>query len=379
MQVINQVQFMNTEDIRFMYRALELAELGKYSTSPNPRVGCVVVNNGQIVGEGFHLKAGEAHAEVHALQQANHWAKGATVYVTLEPCSHYGRTPPCVDALIDAKVARVVVAMKDPNPLVAGKGLARLIDAGADVSCGILEKQARSLNRGFLSRIERNRPFVCLKTAVSLDSKIALSDGRSQWITGDLARKDVQELRAQSCAVLTGIETILSDNPRLNVREFATFRQPVRVILDSQFRLPENSNVVQDCGATWVFTRSSIPSWVEKYPNLRIFTQSIDQNKCSKIHLPSMLHRLAQEGIGQVLLEAGSTLQSAFLEQGYVDEIVIYQSSKLLGQEGRSAFMLPENNQVLQQPSVWQTVSVMQLDNDIKWLLRHSETIQQYG
>ena len=223
-------------DTQMMQTALELAKLGRFSTSPNPRVGCVIAHGTQIVGQGFHVKAGEPHAEVHALRQAGAAAKGATAYVTLEPCSHYGRTPPCAEALVHSGVTRVVAAMTDPNPLVAGKGLSMLEAAGIRTESGLLEAQARELNRGFLSRIERGRPFVRLKCAASLDGKTALSDGRSFWITGEAAREDVQILRAESCAVLTGIGTVLADNPKLNVRSFPTLRQPARIVLDSRLQ-----------------------------------------------------------------------------------------------------------------------------------------------
>ncbi|EMT7668530.1 bifunctional diaminohydroxyphosphoribosylaminopyrimidine deaminase/5-amino-6-(5-phosphoribosylamino)uracil reductase RibD, partial [Neisseria gonorrhoeae] len=233
-------------NISMMENALRLAALGRFSTSPNPRVGCVIAHGRQIVGQGFHVKAGEPHAEVHALRQAGEMAKGATAFVTLEPCSHYGRTPPCAEALLRSGVTRVVAAMRDPNPPVAGKGLVLLKAAGIKTECGLLENKARELNRGFLSRIERRRPFVRLKCAVSLDGKTALSDGSSFWITGEEARADVQVLRAESCAVLTGIGTVLADNPRLNVRAFPTLRQPARIVLDSRLRLPPNSHLVTD-------------------------------------------------------------------------------------------------------------------------------------
>lgn len=229
----------NDLDEKHMRRALELAWQGRFSTSPNPRVGCVIAHGEQIVGQGFHLKAGEPHAEVHAIRQAGAWAKGATAYVTLEPCAHYGRTPPCAEGLIQAGVKRVVAAMRDPNPLVAGKGLNMLENVGIETAVGLLEHEARSLNRGFLSRIERNRPFVKMKTAASLDGKIALSNGKSQWITNDLSRHDVQILRAESCAILTGIGTVLADNPRLNVRALPTLRQPTRIVLDSSLKTPK--------------------------------------------------------------------------------------------------------------------------------------------
>lgn len=354
------------QDHAHMRQALALAWQGRFSTSPNPRVGCVIAHGGQIVGQGFHVCAGEPHAEVHAIRQAGALTQGATAYVTLEPCSHYGRTPPCAEGLIASGVARVVVAMRDPNPLVAGKGLAMLEQAGIVVECGLLEQEARALNRGFLSRIERHRPFVSLKMATSLDGKTALSDGRSQWITGEMARADVQILRAQSCAVLTGIGTVLADNPRLNVRAFPTVRQPIRVVLDSQLRLPEDCALVQDGGETWVFTCvEPHESWA-KYPNVRFFTLPDIQ----QLDLLAVLTILAQEGIGEVLVEAGRTLATALLQAQLIDELVYYQAPKILGDSAKGVFQLPENAETLTQAPTWQTVSVEKVGDDVKWVLR---------
>ncbi|MDO4434436.1 MAG: bifunctional diaminohydroxyphosphoribosylaminopyrimidine deaminase/5-amino-6-(5-phosphoribosylamino)uracil reductase RibD [Alysiella sp.] len=365
------------QDEQYMRRALELAALGRFSTSPNPRVGCVVVKDGQIVGEGFHLRAGEPHAEVHALRQAGQWAQGAIAYVTLEPCSHYGRTPPCAESLIHSGISRVVAAMRDPNPLVAGRGLAMLQAAGITTECGLLEQQARALNRGFLSRIERGRPFVRLKTAVSLDGKTALADGRSQWITGTAARDDVQILRAESCAVLTGIGTVLADNPRLNVRAFPTLRQPVRVVLDSKCRLPETSHLVQDGGTTWLFTTANDVTRFAAYPNIRVFR--LPENADGHLEVLEVLSVLAQEGIGEVLLEAGATLNAAFLQQNCVDEIVLYQAPKLLGETAQSAFRLPENADALSHEPEWQAIATTLLGNNVKtvWQHRHVYRPQQ--
>src|SRR5512135_2037899 len=223
-------------DSQWMARALCLAERGLYTTSPNPRVGCVLVKDGRVIGEGWHERAGEPHAEVHALRAAGEAARGATAYVTLEPCSHHGRTPPCADALIAAKVARVVSAMQDPNPLVAGQGLKKLSAAGIETDCGLMEAAARELNIGFISRMTRGTPWVRSKIAASLDGRTALANGASKWITGEAARRDVQHWRARSCAVLTGIGTVLADDPQLNVR-MASSRQPLRVLLDSQLRI----------------------------------------------------------------------------------------------------------------------------------------------
>lgn len=352
----------------FMQRALELAKLGRFSTSPNPRVGCVMVQGKQIIGEGFHLQAGSPHAEIHALRQAGELARGATAYVTLEPCSHFGRTPPCAKALIEAGVARVVIAMLDPNPLVAGKGLAMLQAAGIETECGILENEARALNRGFLSRIERQRPFVRAKIAASLDSKTALTDGSSKWITGEAARADVQILRAESCAIITGINTILADNPQLNVRHFPTLRQPIRVVLDSAFRLPEHAKVVQDGQETWVLITEKNDGHLDAFANIRVFR--LPENKNKQLDLKEVLTFLAKQHIGEVLLEAGATLVSAFLKEQWVDEIVLYQAPKLLGETGKNAFKLPENRAALHPQSIWQTCQCTQLDNDIKWVMR---------
>ncbi|ULJ64582.1 bifunctional diaminohydroxyphosphoribosylaminopyrimidine deaminase/5-amino-6-(5-phosphoribosylamino)uracil reductase RibD [Wielerella bovis] len=358
----------STQDEQYMRRTLDLAWQGRFSTSPNPRVGCVIAQGEQIVGVGFHVRAGEPHAEVHALRQAGELARGATAYVTLEPCSHYGRTPPCAKGLIEAGVARVVAAMQDPNPLVAGKGLAMLAQAGITVQYGLLADEARALNRGFLSRIERQRPFVRVKIAASLDSKTALADGRSFWITGAAARHDVQILRAESCAILTGIGTILADNPRLNVREIATIRQPIRIVLDTHFRLPESANVIQDGGKTWVITLTDTPDWVAKYSNVRVFRQP--ENLSQQINLPELWQTLAQENIGELMIEAGATLSSAAIAADCVDEIVLYQSPKILGETGKNAFRLPENAAILAREADWRTVSLQTLGDDMKWVLQ---------
>lgn len=361
-------------DRDMMRRALTLAAEGRFSTSPNPRVGCIIAHGGQIVGQGFHLKAGGPHAEVHALRQAGENASGATAYVTLEPCSHYGRTPPCAEALIQAGVSRVVAAIADPNPQVAGKGLAMLSAAGIRTESGLLETEARELNRGFLSRIERGRPFVRLKCAASLDGKTALSDGLSQWITGEAARHDVQILRAESCAVLTGIGTVLADDPQLNVRAFPTLRQPLRIVLDSRLRLPPTAKLLAD-PASPVLLLTAVPP--EKYlaaiPHLDILTIPAADGRIS---LPAALTLLAERGIGELLVEAGATLCGAFLQAGLADEIVLYQAGKILGGNARSLFDLPENPAALQQPASWQTRSVTILDGgDLKQVLRKKEAV----
>lgn len=358
-------------DIRMMQNALALARLGRFSTSPNPRVGCVIAQGGQIIGQGYHVKAGEPHAEVHALRQAGAMAKGATAYVTLEPCSHYGRTPPCAKALIESGVTRVVAAMTDPNPLVAGQGLAMLAAAGIKTESGLLEQEARELNRGFLSRIERNRPYVRLKCAASLDGKTALSDGQSQWITGEAARNDVQQMRAESCAVLTGIGTVLADNPRLNVRAFPTLRQPVRVVLDTRLQTPLNSHLVSDGQSpTLIVTLVDDETRWQPYlahPHINIIRPS--ESAGQRIDLNCLLTALAGKGIGELMVEAGATLNTAFLQAGLADEIVLYQSPKILGNPGKPLFVFSENPNILKQSPAWFTHSVEQLGSDIKWTL----------
>lgn len=368
--------YFSSTDVSMMRQALDLADLGRFSTSPNPRVGCVIAHGSQIVGQGFHVKAGEPHAEVHALRQAGEMAQGATAFVTLEPCSHYGRTPPCAEALLRSGVTRVVAAMRDPNPLVAGKGLALLEAAGIKTECGLLENKARELNRGFLSRIERRRPFVRLKCAVSLDGKTALSDGSSFWITGKEARADVQVLRAESCAVLTGIGTVLADNPRLNVRDFPTLRQPARIVLDSRLRLPPYSHLVTDGQSpTYIATLERDEDKLRPYrehAHIRILMPS--ETADGKIDLHHLMRLLADEGFGEIMVEAGSELTSAFLAEDLADEIVLYRSPKILG-SGKDLFSLPENRAALTDPPLWTPVSSEILEHDIKTVFRKNDNV----
>lgn len=358
-------------DIAMMQRALKLAWQGRFTTSPNPRVGCVIAHGEQIVGEGFHLMAGRPHAEVNALKQAQDLAQGATAYVTLEPCSHYGKTPPCALGLIEAGIKRVVAAMPDPNPLVGGRGFAMLTEAGINVQHGLLAEEARRLNRGFLSRIERKRPFFRLKTAASLDGKTALSDGQSQWITGDAAREDVQILRAESCAILTGIDTVLADNPRLTVRTFSPLRPPLRIILDSQGRTPANCHLIEESDApTLIITAHAtaplLHERLPKHPHIRIIGCSTHSS--GRLNLTEVASLLAEQGCGEVLIEAGATLASAFLSAKLIDEIILYQAPKILGNPARGLFTLPEQPNALK-IHAWQTQAVEIIGNDIKWTL----------
>ncbi len=336
----------------WMARALVLARRGLYTTDPNPRVGCVLVKDGRRVGEGWHERAGEPHAEVHALRAAGEAARGATAYVTLEPCSHHGRTGPCAEALVDAGVARVVVAMRDPNPLVAGNGIARLREAGIEVEVGLLETQARELNPGFVSRMAEGRPFVRLKMAMSLDGRTAMRSGESQWITGPRARCQVQRLRARSSAVITGVESVIFDNSRLTLRaeqlelpdaEAVAARQPLRVVVDTRLRLPEAAACLREPGRTLVATVEDHD--VERRGRLEAAgaeVLALPAGEDGRVDLAALLAHLAErEAVNEALLETGATLAGAMLDAGLVDEMQLFVAPTLLGGEARPLFALP--------------------------------------
>jgi diaminohydroxyphosphoribosylaminopyrimidine deaminase/5-amino-6-(5-phosphoribosylamino)uracil reductase len=337
----------SAQDASWMAQALRLAERGLFFVRPNPAVGCVIVNDGNVVGEGWHIRAGEPHAEVYALRAAEAQARGATVYVTLEPCSHHGRTPPCCDALIAAGVARVVVAMQDPNPQVAGRGLARLRNAGIDVSVGLMTDSARALNPGFLSRVERNRPFVRVKVAASLDGRTALANGQSQWITGEAARADVQRLRARSGAVLTGVDTLLIDNPLLTVRlsEFELF-QPLRVVADSRLRSSVDAKLFASGGRVLIVTCQVLideGQQADKIALLQAKGVEVIGVPCvdGRIDLETLLFVLAQDYlINDLMVEAGATLAGAFVQQHLFDELWWYGASCVMGNEARSGLIM---------------------------------------
>lgn len=321
-----------------MARALALAERGLYTATPNPRVGCVIARGARIVGEGWHARAGEPHAEIHALRAAGERARGATAYVSLEPCSHHGRTPPCADALAAAGVARVVSAMQDPNPRVAGRGIARLAAAGVDAPCGLLEDQARELNPGFVSRMRRGRPWVRVKAAASLDGRTALANGASQWITGAAARRDGHHWRARSCAVMIGIGTLKSDDPRLTVRDVETSRQPVRIVVDRALELPLSARVLEG-GNLLVATAR------EDRDRARLLAQAgaevlVLPDQQGKVDLPALMRELARREMNEVLVESGSRLSGALCRLGLVDELVVYLAPQLLGDEARGMFDL---------------------------------------
>ncbi len=325
-------------DRLFMMKAIRLAEKGLYTTTPNPRVGAVIVKEGRIIGEGWHEKAGGPHAEIRALDDAGERAVGSTLYVTLEPCSHYGRTPPCADAVVNAGISRVVIAMRDPNPLVSGQGIERLEKAGIEVECGLLEREAVELNPGFVMRMKAGRPWVRLKIAASLDGKTALANGISQWITGPSARRDGHGFRARSCAILTGIGTVLADDPSFTVRDVDTPRQPLIIVLDSRLRISGDAKIFK--GKTLVVTAAENG---EKRAELEAAGAEIlhlpDGN--GKVDVHELMKELGKRGINELHVEAGEVLNGALMKAGLVDEIVFYLAPHLIGSRAKGMFDFP--------------------------------------
>lgn len=358
----------------YMARAIQLAQQGLYTTQPNPRVGCVIVKDGQVVGEGFHARAGQAHAEVVALAQAGQQAEGATAYVTLEPCAHFGRTPPCANALVAAKVARVVMASLDSNPLVAGKGQAILANAGIQTTVSVLENEAKALNKGFFRRMQGGLPYVRLKMAASLDGRTAMQSGESKWITGKDARRDVQKLRAQSGAVLTGIGTVLADNPSLTVRpedwldwQYGDVVQPLRVVFDSQLATPVDAQLLSTQGVIIVTEQDTQHPKVIALQAKGVEIWSITPTNLGRGRegvLQQVLTKLAQRGVNDVLIEAGANLAGAFIQAKLVDELIIYLAPTLLGSDARPMFNLPLN-QMAEQYRLQQTDLTM-IGQDIR-------------
>ncbi|SFB80646.1 bifunctional diaminohydroxyphosphoribosylaminopyrimidine deaminase/5-amino-6-(5-phosphoribosylamino)uracil reductase RibD [Pseudoalteromonas denitrificans] len=346
------------EDRVYMARAIELAKKGRYTTTPNPNVGCVLVKSGEIVGEGFHQKAGQSHAEVNAIAMAGEKAKGATAYVTLEPCSHFGLTPPCAEGLKKAGIIKVISAMVDPNPKVSGKGLAILNEAGVETAHGLLEKEAIDLNPGFLTRMKTGKPFVTCKLASSLDGKTALKNGQSKWITGSKARQDVQNLRAQNCAILTGADTVILDNAKMNVRyeelmktEFTELnlnsdqlRQPIRIVIDSQNRLTPDLEFFKISSPIIILTTKLDKS--SQWPHF--VTQMLVPERDGKIDLSVALTKLASHNINNLFLEAGHTLSGKFSELDLVDQYIFYIAPKLMGDCSKGLVNLPEFTNMMQ-------------------------------
>ncbi len=323
-----------------MARALELAERGLYTATPNPRVGCVIVREGAVAGEGWHERAGAPHAETNALAAAGAKARGATAYISLEPCVHQGRTGPCAEALIQAGVARVVAAMQDPNPLVAGKGLARLREKGIETGCGLLENEAREMNVGFVSRMTRGQPWVRMKIAASLDGKTALMNGKSQWITGEQARRDGHHWRARACAVLTGAGTVRDDNPRLTVREVTTPRQPLRVVVDSKLEIPLAANILEGGGVLVAAAQEDKPKIAAlKAKGAEVVVMP---NAAGKVELGDLFRELARRGVNEVHVEAGFRLNGSLVREGLVDEALVYLAPALIGDKAHGMFELPE-------------------------------------
>lgn len=366
---------ISDKDQFYMQQAIELAKLGRFTTPPNPNVGCVIVKDDHIIGEGYHQKAGEPHAEVYALIMAGNKAQGATAYVTLEPCSHFGRTPPCADALIKAGITRVVVAMQDPNPSVAGNGIKRLRDAGIEVIVGVLYEQAEAINKGFLKCMRTGIPYVQLKLASSLDGKIAMASGESKWITSSTARQDVQQYRAQASCILSTRATVQADNASLTVRynelpneirkiyPLENIRQPVRVIIDSQNRLTGDENIFSQLGETWIVRKQYIP--IIK-PNTKLIIESSDQNY---IDLVELLKELGKNQINSVWVEAGAHLAGALIEQDLVDELIIYYAPKLLGHNAKDLCVLPNLKKLSLAPQ-FQFESVKAIGDDLKIILK---------
>ena len=367
----------SSEDTRFMRRALELAANGLFTTDPNPRVGCVIVRDQHVVGEGWHEKAGQPHAEIHAMKQAGKSADGATAYVTLEPCAHYGRTPPCCDALIQAGISRVVVAAQDPNPLVNGKGVAALTAAGIKVELGLLQEEASELNIGFLSRMRRQRPWVRMKVAASLDGKTALPNRQSQWITDEAARRDGHKWRARASALLTGIGTLKDDDPQMNVRWVETSRQPIRVLVDSRLEANPQAKMLLKPGA-WIVTAleetaQSNDAW-KKLSDAGHRIVSLP-NQVGKVDLQAMLRWLASEGVNELHIEAGYKLNGSLLREHCVDELLCYIAPRLMG-PGLEMFDLPELS-TMPENLQWCFVDHEAIGRDLRLSLRKLASIEE--
>jgi diaminohydroxyphosphoribosylaminopyrimidine deaminase/5-amino-6-(5-phosphoribosylamino)uracil reductase len=333
-------------DHEFMGQALALAEHGLYTTTPNPRVGCIVVRDGAVVGMGWHEKAGMPHAEVLALAAAGERARGATLYLNLEPCSHHGRTPPCVDAIVAAGVKRVVAAIQDPNPKVAGTGFAKLRAAGIVVEHGLKEDEARELNIGFFARMTRGRPWVRMKIAASLDGRTALANGRSQWITGEAARQDGHRWRARACAVLTGFGTVRDDDPQLNVRGVDTPRQPLKIVVDSKFETSPSVRLLKE-GKTLVVGAVNDAKRIAalKAAGAEV---AIIPNAGGKVELFKLMEELARRELNEIHVEAGTKLNGSLLQAGVVDELLVYLAPSVIGDSGRGMFSLPELTELSQ-------------------------------
>ena len=363
----------NAVDHQFMSQALAEAQKSLYLSNPNPRVGCVIVRDGQVIGRGHTQKVGGPHAEVQALADVKAKglnAQGATVYVTLEPCSHTGRTPPCVDALIESKPALVVIAMSDPNPLVAGQGIERLKAAGIEVRCGLLEPEAQNLNRGFISRMTRGLPWVRLKIAASLDGKTALPNGQGQWITGSLARADGHHWRAQACAIVTGVGTVKEDDPTLNVRDVQTDRQPFKIIIDSKLEIPPSAKILKNLDKAGVLIVCADLSSPEQQQKAKVFQERGIEviamaNPQGKVDLPKLFTYLAQEReMNEIHIESGFKLNGSMLREHCVDELLLYYAPFFMGEGIGMANVSPLQN--LDQRQDWQIIDQSLFGPDLR-------------
>jgi diaminohydroxyphosphoribosylaminopyrimidine deaminase/5-amino-6-(5-phosphoribosylamino)uracil reductase len=359
-------------DERMMRRAIELALLGRYTNQPNPRVGCVLTQGERVVGEGWHRKWGEAHAEVRAIEAAGGEARGATAYVTLEPHSYQGRTPPCTDALIHAGVRRVICGALDPNPKVHGDGVRQLSAAGVQTDTGLLEPEVRDINLGFEKRMVTGRPRVIVKIGASLDGRVALENGASRWITSDASRADVQKLRAEASAVLTGVDTVIADDPQLNVRDPSLDllgRQPLRVVLDTRLRTPPSARLLKLPGETIFFTRDAASSKADALRAARADVVSAPVDSTGRLELDSVLQELGRRQCNDVLVEAGPTLAGQFLQLGLADELVLYVAPVLLGPRARAMATLPPLER-LEHASRYEIKSLQRIEPDVRLVLR---------
>ena len=379
---------MLKSDVFFMQKAIDLARKGLYSTKPNPAVGCVLVKDGIIVGEGWHQKAGQPHAERVALANAGEKAQGSTAYVTLEPCSHFGRTPPCADGLIEAKVARVVVAMRDPNPLVSGQGIQRVENAGIEVVVGVLEAEAKAINLGFIRKMEKQLPFVRLKMASSLDGRTAMNNGESHWITGEESRREVHKMRALSGALITGIGTVLADDPSLTVRltdeELAELNltqencHPIRVVLDPNLSMPTDAKMLSLPGRTILMTSKETtdraPELVEILHNQGIEMVAVSAQD-DHLDIESILHYLAEvENINDVMVESGAIVAGAFMQSGLVNELHSFIAPSLMGNAAKPMFVLPGIDS-MEQKMNFQIQSMDRFGDDVRLILVPKETV----
>ncbi len=362
-------------DHAYMAQALRLAEKGLYTTRTNPRVGCVIVKHAEVIGEGFHVSPGEPHAEVNAIQSCSKETEGATVYVTLEPCSHHGKTPPCIESLIAAKVRRVVAAMQDPNPQVDGKGLEYLREHNIETTCDILKNESAELNKGFVQRMTKARPYVTVKSAMSIDGRTALQSGESKWISSEQSREDVQKLRARSCVIMTGIDTVIQDDPRLNVRlkkeeldSHNNIEQPIRVVLDTKLRISPKAKILNIPGQTIIYTCCKDN---KKYQDLisKNVEVVIVSAKKGRVDFIDVMSHLSERGVNEVLVEAGPTLIGGLMEDELVDEMIIYMAPHIMGDSSRGLVKL-ESIVNMQERINLQIVQTRKIGNDIKLQLK---------